>query len=412
MQTAGQRLGSFRNRTPIHCVYRFSGVGIRKWLRGICVLFLYVAMFAAPSGAEPLRVVSYNLQGMRPDSNWQVRMFFILQRLRELDPDIILLQEVCQDMDGDGSDNQARTIAEDLGEHFGREYHWSFCQSHVGWEQFDEGVGIVSRWPVVEESCQPLVNGTFPRRVAWQRIQTPYGEVQAFSTHLEHMSNQGSVRLQQARQARDFVLGKLATWPESAAILGGDFNTTPGTAPILVFTAAGPDSVFADAWASANPGQPGYTIPAEAATSRIDFQFTRHNGQPWVPDSCRVVMTRTYDGTHTLSDHLGVLSVYDLSATDVSPSVRPAGTFHLSEPWPNPFNPGTRFELSLEHPAARVEVAVYDLLGRPVEKLHQGALSAGVHAFTWEGTSHPAGLYLIVAEQGGQRQVRRALWLP
>lgn len=96
----------------------------------------------------------------------------------------------------------------------------------------------------------------------------------------------------------------------------------------------------------------------------------------------------------------------------MAPAVQPVGTFHLSDPWPNPFNPGTRFELSLEQPVSRVKISVYDLLGRSVGTLHQGALSAGVHAFTWEGAGHPAGLYLIVAEQGGHRQVRRALWLP
>lgn len=389
--------------------HRRFACGLEGWWPALVIATLAGAL---ATEAAPLRVVSYNLQGMRPDSNWQVRMFFIEQRLRALDPDIILLQEVCQDMNGDGSDNQARTLAEDLAAHFDREYHWSFCPSHVAWDQFDEGVGIVSRWPVSEDDCHALANGTFPRRVAWQRVNTPDGEVQVFSTHLEHMANQGAVRLLQARQARDFVLGKLAQYPGSGAILGGDFNTTPGTPPILVYTAAGTDSVFADAWASTHPGQPGYTVPAEAATSRIDFQFGLREGEPWAPDSSRIVFDGTYDGSHTLSDHLGLLAVYDLPVTPVSPTTQPDRGFRLLPPWPNPFNPSTRIAVEMEHPRTRVELVVHDLLGRPTTVLHRGALAAGSHEFHWDATGLPGGLYLVSLEIDGQREVRRALWLP
>lgn len=375
---------------------------------------LVIAALAGPLATEaaPLRVVSYNLQGMRPDSNWQVRMFFIEQRLRELDPDIILLQEVCQDMNGDGSDNQARTLAEDLAAHFDREYHWSFCPSHVAWDQFDEGVGIVSRWPVSEGACQVLANGTFPRRVAWQRVNTPDGEVQAFSTHLEHMANQGAVRLLQARQARDFVLGTLAQYPGSGAILGGDFNTTPGTPPILVFTAAGTDSVFADAWAGTHPGEPGYTVPAEAPTSRIDFQFGLREGEPWAPDSSRIVFDGTYDGSHTLSDHLGLLAVYDLPVTGIGSPVLPERGFWLLPPWPNPFNPETRFEVELTTSTPSARLVVYDLVGRPVAILHDGPLASGLHGFRWDASGQPAGLYLLRMTVGSRSGTARALYLP
>jgi endonuclease/exonuclease/phosphatase family metal-dependent hydrolase len=57
-------------------------------------LILLLLLAITVSAQEQLKVVTYNLQGMRPGSNWQVRMVYIVQYLEELDPDIICLQEI------------------------------------------------------------------------------------------------------------------------------------------------------------------------------------------------------------------------------------------------------------------------------------------------------------------------------
>ncbi len=64
---------------------------------------------------------------------------------------------------------------------------------------------------------------------------------------------------------------------------------------------------------------------------------------------------------------------------------------------PNPFNPTTRIAFSLDQPG-EVEVVVHDLAGRRVITLHDGALGAGDHHLTWNGTSSsgqpvPSGQY-------------------
>lgn len=373
---------------------------------------LALLALATPAAAEPLRVITYNLHGMSPGSNWQVRLFFIVQRLIELDPDLICLQEVCETLDGGGADNMARTIAEDLGGHFGREYEWYFQQTHIGWEQFGEGVAIVSRYPVTQSGFRQLATGTFPRKCVWNRVQAPTGEVQVFSTHLEHTASGGAVRLLQATQARDYVLENLAAFPGSVAVLGGDFNATPASAPIQLFTAAGPDSLFADAWAALHAGENGYTMPAESPASRIDYLFSRGPGQPWAPDSSRLEFTQPYDGTHFMSDHFGLYAVYDLQDTPLSPGAqRPQGTL-LGVARPNPFNPETRIELALPAASDDLRLRVVDLLGRERAVLHQGPLGAGAHAFTWHPAGDAAGLYLIVLRSGVDCEVRQVLYLP
>ncbi len=71
--------------------------------------------------------------------------------------------------------------------------------------------------------------------------------------------------------------------------------------------------------------------------------------------------------------------------------------YRLSPAYPNPFNPETAFSLSVAR-AQRVEVAVYDLMGRRVALLHDGLLEAqSTRAFTFEAATLPSGLYLIRA---------------
>ena len=83
-----------------------------------------------------------------------------------------------------------------------------------------------------------------------------------------------------------------------------------------------------------------------------------------------------------------------LTATEPASAV-PA-SFVLSSAYPNPFNPRTALTLTLEQ-AHPVRVAAYDLLGREVALLHDGMLSAGDHALTFEARGLPSGPYLIKA---------------
>ena len=70
-------------------------------------------------------------------------------------------------------------------------------------------------------------------------------------------------------------------------------------------------------------------------------------------------------------------------------------SYRLSEVYPNPFNPQARFTLQVAQ-AQDVTVSVFDLLGRRVMDLHQGALTAGTaHAFTLNGRDLASGFYVV-----------------
>ena len=74
------------------------------------------------------------------------------------------------------------------------------------------------------------------------------------------------------------------------------------------------------------------------------------------------------------------------------------GGYRLSAAYPNPFNPATAFELEVQTPQD-VRVGLYDVLGREVAVLFEGALEAGqVAEVEIDGGGLPSGVYLYRAE--------------
>ncbi len=72
-------------------------------------------------------------------------------------------------------------------------------------------------------------------------------------------------------------------------------------------------------------------------------------------------------------------------------------TAALSAAHPNPFRGAATVTLALPE-AQRVEVALFDVLGRRVAVLHDGPLASGTHALTLDGAGLPSGVYVVRAQ--------------
>ncbi len=82
---------------------------------------------------------------------------------------------------------------------------------------------------------------------------------------------------------------------------------------------------------------------------------------------------------------------------------------------PNPFNPTTELQVELAR-SADLRLAVYDIRGTLVTRLHEGRLPAGTSRMTWDGrtangTPVASGVYIAVAEGEGSRVTHRMLLL-
>jgi flagellar hook assembly protein FlgD len=93
-----------------------------------------------------------------------------------------------------------------------------------------------------------------------------------------------------------------------------------------------------------------------------------------------------------------------------------AFTTGLAAARPNPFRGGTQFEFTLAR-SARVELAVYDVMGREVRRLAPAHdWPAGVHALAWDGRRDdgaPAGpgLYYARLRVDGASHIRTVVKL-
>jgi hypothetical protein len=95
-------------------------------------------------------------------------------------------------------------------------------------------------------------------------------------------------------------------------------------------------------------------------------------------------------------------------ATDVRELPEIPKDIALQQNYPNPFNPLTRIRYELPE-AQNVAIVVYDLLGRHVETIFEGAMPAGRHTIAWDGSNAATGVYLYRLETAKQTLTRKML---
>jgi hypothetical protein len=92
----------------------------------------------------------------------------------------------------------------------------------------------------------------------------------------------------------------------------------------------------------------------------------------------------------------GIAATASVDIEIASAAAGTAGHSLLAPPriYPNPFDRISTIEFSLPETDA-VEVDVYDLLGRRVERLFGGRLGGGVHEITFDASSYAPGIYFL-----------------
>ena len=89
--------------------------------------------------------------------------------------------------------------------------------------------------------------------------------------------------------------------------------------------------------------------------------------------------------------------------------------FALHQNYPNPFNPITtlRYDLPVD---AKVNITIYDLMGRSIRSLVNSQQTAGYRSIQWNATNNlgepvSAGMYIYMIQAGEFRQVRKMVLL-
>ncbi len=207
----------------------------------------------------PLVVVTLNLRCRLDD--WPARRPLVVEALAGLQPDLVGFQEDCLDASGTA---QSQELVVLLGQYNVRGYVRHHLVTHTataGAESYQEGISVLSAWPLDAVAVLDLPLGVFPRKAIAADVTVRGQALRFYSTHLEFGGNNETLRGQQAA----VIAESLPAYP---AVVTGDFNDVPGSPAVMALAGAGG---LVDGWAHARPNDPGLTFPASAPTRRIDF---------------------------------------------------------------------------------------------------------------------------------------------
>ena len=242
---------------------------------------------------------------------WEERLRAIREGLRTLAPDVIGMQEVLR---FPGLD-QAELVSEGLG----YEIAWGRASENHG---YPVGNAILSRWPILRSEVIPLPNGGSDedRCLVFAELDSPFGKVPFFCTHLNWKFHHGHIRCLQVKAITEAV-ARLAPLEGFPPVVVGDFNAEPDSDEIRYMRGltglGGPYVYFADAFGVAGDGSPGTTFskknqfaePMREPERRIDYVFVRGpaDSQRGEPSAARVCFDEPFDGVFP-SDHFGVIA--------------------------------------------------------------------------------------------------------
>jgi endonuclease/exonuclease/phosphatase family metal-dependent hydrolase len=197
------------------------------------------------------RFLTLNLWG--ENGPWEARLALINKRLDAIAPDVIGLQEVREVPER--VPNQAALLAGARG------WHHAFAPTTV-WGGGQEGLAIVSRFPIGAQEFRPLPYSTDAegRGILSARLDGEAGGLWVHTTHLSYREHEGLWREEQVQFIDDVVTRHDNGNPR---VVMGDFNTVPESDELRWLTGQhtlGDRRVaYQDAWAAVRQDDPGYT---------------------------------------------------------------------------------------------------------------------------------------------------------
>jgi len=239
------------------------------------------------NGAEPvrLRVLSYNIHhGEGVDRKLDLER--IARVIREVEPDLVALQEVDQRVKRSGSVDQPAELARltKMQVVFG---------ANIELQGGHYGNAVLSRLPIIRHKNHllPNVEAGEQRGVLEVELEMADERLLLFATHLDHRRDDCE-RIASARAINELAL----TQAKQPALLAGDLNDTPDSKTL---------AEFALQWTSASEKSLA-TIPVSRPTRQIDFLLYRPQNR-W-----KVVEIKVLDEA-VASDHRPIFAVLELS---------------------------------------------------------------------------------------------------
>jgi len=239
--------------------------------RGISIGTVLVLLSAGACGRlarapiDDLRVLVYNIHAGK-DAQGVDNLERVAEIVRDTRADVVLLQEVDVGTRRSGNVDQPARLRELTG------YHVAFGKT-LDYQGGLYGIAVMSRWPIDSSRVTSLPihppqlrSGVSyePRGALRAFIRAPAGALVVVNTHLD-ASRDDAYRRQ---EARTIIAIADSLRPAGLLLVGGDFNSEPGSAVQQAVAAAR----LRDAWTLCGEGA-GFTYPADSGTKRIDYLY-------------------------------------------------------------------------------------------------------------------------------------------
>ena len=288
-------LDRFLRRVGHHRLPEFVKVALSVAEPAGCLTFQGEPYPVPAKGCGMLTILSANLWHDWPRfRGLESRLDSFYRLVESLGADLVLLQEV------------ARTPFLQADEWLARRLQMAYVYSRANGSKkigFEEGLAVFSRFPLKRLPHLRQMGGTcnpFSRRLALGvEVDTPCGEIVAFSTHLGLMRKQNSLQL---RELHGWVDGITAG---RSAVIAGDFNAPEHTRQIQHAR-----SVWLDTFREIH--RHGHAATHEIRwpwggiflSHRLDYIFLQPGKPAW--QVIDVQHVDAHDGPH--SDHRAVLA--------------------------------------------------------------------------------------------------------
>lgn len=230
----------------------------------------------------PFHILTYNIHKGFSQFNRRMMVHELRERLRQLNPDIVFLQEV-QGVHDKHAENHANWPAMPQHEFLAEDiWHAKAYGKNMVYDHGHHGNAILSRFPILHSHNQDVTHIQFEKRgLLHCRIELPSG--QTAHCVCVHLSLFGYSRRRQMDALASYLdhLGQ----PDAPLIVAGDFNDWRNQAGDHLSRRLGMQEVF-----SSTGGVPVRSFPAAMPMFRLDriyirgFQVTRsevHHGHPW-----------------------------------------------------------------------------------------------------------------------------------
>jgi len=137
--------------------------------------------------------------------------------------------------------------------------------------------------------------------------------------------------------------------------------------------------------------------------------------EPEATGKCGDINTDVFDDISYYTyypNYFGQFFIYaDTTMNALVPVPQPSfPAFALYQNYPNPFNLATEIPFELKS-KQRIELNVYNILGKKVAELSHSEYEAGIHTVKWNAENIPSGLYFIQLKCGKQKEIKKLLLL-